>query len=422
MSIGKVCGSHGAAVLCRSPPDDKGKVSAGDGERMNLFLLTFFLIYGSAHGYFLLRAWQGLAPGRSGMLLLGVWALLMVLAPLTVRLLEREGHEQLARVSAYIGYSWMGFLFLFFSLMLLLDILRGVRYLGAFFIRMPAVPLFAPRPMFLFCCLAALLIAVYGWFEALQIKVEHLVIPTSKLPAGAARVRIVQITDLHVGLIVRDGRVSRVVQAIRQADPDLVVATGDFVDGNVAHFDGVSEMFRGLAPPLGMVAVYGNHEYYVGFGQATTFLQRSGFDLLRAGCRDAGDYLTVVGVDDPAAGQSGEFRDNDEQRLLKSVPAERFVLLLKHRPVVSPDSQGRFDLQLSGHVHKGQIFPFNLLTWLSFPVKAGLNPLAGGGALYVNRGSGTWGPPIRFLAPPEVTVIDLVPTSTSSAAPSDRSS
>ena len=156
--------------------------------------------------------------------------------------------------------------------------------------------------------------------------------------------------------------------------------------------------------------------------QATTFLQRSGFDLLRGGCRDAGDYLTVVGVDDPAGGQSGEFRDNDEQRLLASVPAGRFVLLLKHRPVVSPDSQGRFDLQLSGHVHKGQVFPFNLLTWLSFPVRAGLNPLAGGGVLYVSRGSGTWGPPIRFLAPPEVTVIDLVPTSTSSAVQSGRSS
>jgi hypothetical protein len=78
--------------------------------------------------------------------------------------------------------------------------------------------------------------------------------------------------------------------------------------------------------------------------------------------------------------------------------------------VIEPASTGRFDLQLSGHVHKGQIFPFNLLTWLAFPVRAGMNQLADGSLLYVNRGTGTWGPPIRFLAPPELTVIDLIPT------------
>ncbi|MDD2501771.1 MAG: metallophosphoesterase, partial [Geobacter sp.] len=80
-----------------------------------------------------------------------------------------------------------------------------------------------------------------------------------------------------------------------------------------------------------------------------------------------------------------------------------------HRPVVDQKSIGQFDLQLSGHVHKGQIFPFNLLTWLNFPVRAGMNQLAGASRLYVSRGTGTWGPPIRFLAPPELTVIDLEP-------------
>ncbi len=389
---------------------------------MGLFMLIFFLIYGSAHGYFLLRASQGLALGRTGTLLLSFWLLIMVLAPLAVWLLEQGGHEQTARACAYIGYSWMGFLLLFLSLMLVFDLLRLVRYLAVFFVRVPAVGLFAPRPLFLVCCLVAALIAGYGWFEALQVRTEHLVIPTDKLPTGVARLRIVQITDLHVGLIVRDGRVARVVEAIRQAAPDLVVATGDMVDGHVGHFDGISEMFRGLTPPLGMVAVYGNHEYYAGFSQATGFLQRSGFELLRSGHRELGDYLSLVGVDDPAAAQRGEFHADDEGRLLATVPPGRFVLLLKHRPVVDPASRGRFDLQLSGHVHKGQVFPFNLLTWLNFPVRAGLNRLAEGGALYVSRGSGTWGPPIRFLAPPEVTVIDLVPTSTSSAVRYGRSS
>lgn len=389
---------------------------------MNLFLLTFFLIYGSVHGYFLLRAWQGLALGRSGVTLLALWLVAMVIAPLAVRLLERDGHERIAQACAYVGYVWMGFLFLFLSLMLLLDLVRLSHYLASFFVRVPAVALFAPRPLFLFCCLSAALIAGYGWFEAQAVRTEQVVLPTAKLPAGATRVRIALISDLHVGLIVRDERVSRVVEAIRRAAPDMVVATGDIVDGHVSHVDGVSEMFRGLTPPLGMFAVYGNHEYYAGFGQATNFLQRSGFRLLRGEQSEVDQFLTVVGVDDPVASQRGEFRPEDESRLLQAVPSNRFVLLLKHRPVVAAASQGRFDLQLSGHVHKGQVFPFNLLTWLHFPVRAGLTRLAEGGWLYISRGSGTWGPPIRVLAPPEVTIIDLVPTSISSAAQYGRSS
>jgi len=117
----------------------------------------------------------------------------------------------------------------------------------------------------------------------------------------------------------------------------------------------------------------------------------------------------VVGLDDPAAGRFGSFNDA-EQLLLSAAPRDRFVMLLKHRPVVNKESIGKFDLQLSGHVHKGQIAPFNLLTWIQFPVRAGLNRLPHNSYLYVNRGTGTWGPPMRFLAPPEVTVIDLLPS------------
>ncbi len=387
---------------------------------MQLFLLTFFLVYGSAHGYFLLRAGQGLALGRSGVAWLSLWLVAMVAAPVAVRLLERGGHELLARAVAYLGYCWMGFLFLFVSLMLVVDLVRFGRYLAVFFVRVPPLPLFEPRPLFLGVCLVAAGIAVYGWFEAQQVRTVHLVIPTPKLPAGTPRVRIVQLSDLHIGLIVGDGRVSRVVRLIRRAAPDLVVATGDMVDGHVGHFDGVARLFRGLAPPLGMVAVIGNHECYAGLGPATAFLQRCGFQLLRNEQREAGPYLTLVGVDDPATGQPG--LSAVEGRLLAAVPRNRFVLLLKHRPEIPAASGGRFDLQLSGHVHGGQIFPFTLLTWLRFPVAAGLTRLSEGGALYVSRGCGTWGPPIRFLAPPEVTVIDLVPTSTASVVRHGRSS
>ena len=118
--------------------------------------------------------------------------------------------------------------------------------------------------------------------------------------------------------------------------------------------------------------------------------------------------INFVGVDDPAVKSSGEEHTKSEQDLLLAQPKENFTVLLKHRPDINPQSLGLFDLQLSGHTHKGQIFPFNLLTWFFYPQQAGQLTRLNNGSLYLSRGTGTWGPPIRFLAPPEVTIIDLV--------------
>ena len=376
---------------------------------MNLFLIYFFLIYGTAHLYFYLKLNSGFSPSVSARFLLAIFLLAMIVAPVAVRLLERDGHENIARTTAYIGYNWMGFLFLFISLAFLLEAMRFLLWLGHFFTRMPRPYLLESAPFMIFCLLVAAGISIYGWFEAQDLRIERRQIYTEKLPPGSQPIKIAQITDLHIGLIVREKQVNKVVAAIHNIKPDLLVATGDIVDGHVSHFDGISELFKGLELPLGMVAIPGNHEYYAGFGQARQFLLKSGFTFMRSEARAAGENLWLVGIDDPVAKRSGDFRSEDEARLLSEAPRDKFIVMLKHRPVVEKDSLSRFDLQLSGHVHKGQIFPFNLLTWISFPVRAGLTQPAESSWLYVSRGTGTWGPPIRFMSPPEVSVIELLP-------------
>ena len=376
---------------------------------MNLFLLVFLLIYGAVNTWFVFRLIQAFPSLQNWWLFPVGWCLLMVAAPILSRLLEQEGQTFAASLAAYIGYSWMGLLFLFVSLSAVLELLRLLHWLAHFFLQLPASALLSPRPGFVCCFGLALLISCYGWFEAGYLKVEHHTIITSKLPKGAARVRVVQISDLHIGLIVGSQQVQQLVAAVKTLKPDLLVATGDIVDGHISHVDGISQMLHELQPPLGMVAVLGNHEYYAGLGSSRRFLELSGFQLLQDQTALVGEHLALVGVDDPAAQRFGRNGISDETNLLGGIPHNRFVLLLKHRPVVVQKSIGQFDLQLSGHVHKGQIFPFNLLTWLNFPVRAGMNQLADGSRLYVSRGTGTWGPPIRFLAPPELTVIDLEP-------------
>lgn len=376
---------------------------------MSLFLFTFFLIYGGGHAYLFLRLRMAWPLSGVWAALVIIWCGLMVFAPFATRLLERHGHDLLARYLALVGYCWMGWMFLFCSLALLLELARVIHSLSCYFVHLPRFSLFRPTVFVSWCMILATAAVIWGWFEAFAVRTEQVRISTNKLPPGSSRIRIVQLSDLHVGLIVQEGRVRRVVEAIRKAEPDLLVSTGDLVDGNLRHFDGVSALFRELAPPLGMLAIPGNHEYYVGYRQSLGFTEKSGFKMLRSGALPVGGHLWVVGVDDPVGAQFGGFEAAAETRLLAEAPKERFVLLLKHRPEVVKEKPGRFDLQLSGHVHKGQIFPFNLLTWLRFPVRAGATSLEGGGMLYVNRGAGTWGPPIRFLAPPEITVIDLVP-------------
>jgi predicted MPP superfamily phosphohydrolase len=123
----------------------------------------------------------------------------------------------------------------------------------------------------------------------------------------------------------------------------------------------------------------------------------------------AGGAVALVGVDDLEVHGRRQNGSSADGAALKGAGSGLFTILLKHRPLVEKDAVGAFDLQLSGHTHKGQIYPFSLLTALAFPFHAGDYRLPGGGLLHVSRGSGTWGPPVRFLCPPEITVIDLLP-------------
>jgi predicted MPP superfamily phosphohydrolase len=375
---------------------------------MSLFLLTFFLIYGGTHLYFFLKVKAALSLGTLSALCLALFMLLMVFAPVLVRILEKQGMEASARLTAYTGYLWMGFLFLFFSASLAIDIyhgfLHGVGFLshrdfGSFFLS-KRVALALPFAW-------GIVTAGYGYFEALDIKTERLVIATSKIPATVGKLTIVQISDVHLGLIVRKERLSRIIEKVKAASPDILVSTGDLVDGEINRMTGLAELLDDIKPRYGKYAVTGNHEIYAGIKQALAFTEQAGFRVLRNEGVTVGELINIVGIDDPVIKRVGHGSPVSERTLLEGLPHENFTLFLKHRPAIEQKSLGLFDLQLSGHVHKGQIFPFNMLTHLFYPVKMGYSIFPRKSALYVSRGTGTWGPPIRFLAPPEVTVIEL---------------
>lgn len=375
---------------------------------MSLFFLTFFTIYGGLHAYAFLRARTALGFGPVIGTLLTAFMLAMTLAPFLIRQLENREYELAARTLSFVGYTWMAVLFLFFCSYLFIDVLnlmaRGLKLAsGAGF----SVPLLLPRPAFLISLALSLGISGYGYVEALSIRTERLTLETEELPAGVDRLRIVQISDVHLGLIVRCSRLDRILAIVKDEKPDLFVSTGDLVDGQINHLAGLAERLREIQPKYGKYAITGNHEYYAGLDKALAFTREAGFTLLRNEARSIG-VINIAGVNDPTGVQMGIEKPVQEKELLSRVSPYRYTLLLKHRPKIDPEALGLFDLQLSGHTHKGQIFPFTLLSALSYPMNAGRFDLPNGSVLYTSRGSGTWGPPIRFLSPPMVTVVDLL--------------
>jgi hypothetical protein len=382
---------------------------------MSLFLVTYFFVYSLLHLYLFLKAKTACHFGLGTGVALGVFMVVMVATPVAVRLIDRQGAIVFARGLAYLGYTWMGLVFLLFCLSLCVDLYNLALRLVTVITGAPTARLLLTgQKAFLTLLLLGLALGLWATAEAWRIRLEHLEVRTANLPPDLHQLKVAQITDLHLGLIVGERRLERVLSLIREAEPDLLVCTGDLVDAQMDHLNHLASLLDQVKPPLGKFAVLGNHEFYAGIDQSERFLRLAGFTILR-GTRDLpGGLFAVVGVDDPVAlsRRAGSLTPDEQEAEALAAPGSRpFTLLLKHRPSVRAESLGQYDLQLSGHTHKGQIFPFTLITRLWFPRQDGFYRLAGGSFLYVSRGTGTWGPPMRFLARPEVTLITVTRTS-----------
>ena len=301
-----------------------------------------------------------------------------------------------------------GILFIFISTSFFFDIYRLIHFLASMLTQNPLTGFeLSPRHLCISAIILSFIVVIYGYLEALNIKTEYVTVKTDKIPKEIGNLRIVQISDVHLGLIVNKSRLKRILKQVRNASPDILVSTGDLVDGQMDNLKTLTDMFQSIPTKYGKFAIAGNHEFYAGLDRALKFIEEAGFIILRGEGLTVSNVLNIAGVDDPARGPYGSEHLFSEKALLEKLPRERFTLFLKHQPVISSGSVGMFDLQLSGHTHKGQIFPFNLVTKLYYGTHTGLSKVKDNSLLYISRGSGTWGPPIRFFSPPEVTVINL---------------
>lgn len=306
------------------------------------------------------------------------------------RILEAKGKIKVSLPFSWIGFTWLGICGIALFLVAFGDLLQllGVDFTDQF--------------QFQITFTLAAAISVWGAYSARSYRTQFIKLSSNKLTVTKEQIRVVQISDLHVGSNSSQKFVRKLVQDINDLKPDIIVSTGDLFDGYLEILAPYVDILRELKAPFGKYAISGNHEVYTGLEECMSLTEVAGFTALRNSVHTLPINLTLVGVEDPEAPNKA-----DESKILEAAPNDTFRLLLKHRPAFDSKSMGLFDLQLSGHTHGGQIFPFHLLTKLQYRIGPGLTELAHGQQIYVSRGTGTWGPQIRFLAPPELTIIDL---------------
>ncbi len=377
---------------------------------MMRFLLAYVAIFGGLHGYLYWKV-RAAFPRMRRPLRWALAALLpvMVFAPMVVRLLDRAGLLPFPSFFSMLVLSWMVVAFWLFVICLCADLWWVATRLAG--LAVPRARRFSPERRSVLITGAGLAAAGFAWglVEAADIRAKEVAITTPHMPPGSDPFRIVQISDVHLGRLVGEGRLATILGVAASLRPDVLVSTGDLVDADIPNDGALARMLADAPAPLGKFAVTGNHEFYAGLERSLEFHRAAGFRVLRGESAVVDGRVRIAGVDDPARPGLGADPVTDEHLALPEAPNGMPTVFLKHRPVVEESSAGRFDLQLSGHVHGGQVFPFGLIVRMIYPRGPGLHTLPGGGRLYVSRGSGTWGPPIRVLAPPEVTLFTLRP-------------
>ncbi|MEJ5339524.1 MAG: metallophosphoesterase [Aquificaceae bacterium] len=376
---------------------------------MMWFILIFLTVFGFMHAYAYFRVFKP-ALGKIGRRAVLSLFFLGFLSPFIWRFADAHMNYHIAYITALSGLLWMGFLFYLVLGGLLFELYRAVIYVSYRFLRINPLPKPPVKVVAAALLIFSLALSAYSHYETLNLRVERFTLYTDKLPAHVERVRILHISDLHLGPVMGMDKVRLIMQVYERERPDLVVSTGDLVDGNMRDKLYLADALSEMNPPLGKYAVLGNHEYYRGVEQAVDFTQRAGFKLLRGDVIYLKEYnLTVAGIDDDDCrlfrACLGTLSDRE---LLQRVDRKSFVLYLKHKPRLEEGTLGLFDLMLSGHTHGGVYYPLGrlILTKL-FLSDRGFHSL-GGSYLYVSKGVGTGGPPMRLFSPPDVAVIGLV--------------
>lgn len=313
------------------------------------------------------------------------------------------------------GLTWLATVFYLLLTLIVLGVvwivLRIVRALRPGFDGAPIL-----RAIALLGIVGAVGATGYGLVEAASPRVTHTSIRLATMPEAFGTLKVALVTDIHAGPVRTRAFVQRVVDQVNEQNPDVVILGGDLIDGTVALIGDDLAPLKDLRAPLGVFAVTGNHEYYA--GDAVNWVQRwrdvgvrpltnESVRLYRTRVDLVGSGVTVVGVNDRKG--TPPLAVDYDAAFAGVAPAE-FTLAVAHEPLQGREFAKRgADLQVAGHTHGGQLWPFRYFVRLQQPALQGLEQV-GGMPVYTSRGAGAWGPPVRVAAPPEIAILEISST------------
>jgi uncharacterized protein len=313
------------------------------------------------------------------------------------RMLNSHHYPAIGMPLEFLATIWLGFLFLALAALLVVDICTlGGLLLPQYATRLPG-----------WAVLGAAILSLIALAQGLRPPViRDAEIRLPGLPRERDGLTVVAVSDMHLGTLLGQRWMSRLIEQIDTLEPEAVFIVGDLVDGNVDRVQALLPVLRKLQAPLGVWCVTGNHEYYAGVERSVALMESAGYHVLRDRWAEPAPGLVVAGVDDLTARRQFGFQDRPLDQALTNRPAGA-VILLSHTPWDADRAAAAgVGLMLSGHTHNGQIWPFNYLVRLRYPFLSGQYQVQGM-TLLVGKGCGTWGPRMRLWGPGEILRLKL---------------
>jgi len=378
---------------------------------MILFVTIVVAIYSLVNYYIFIRAIQAIPSGSSLRIwfILGFW--LIAASFVAARILERTHPCHFTECLTWTGSFWLAFMLFFFLIALLLDI---TRLLNHFFHFLPAVLytdyVKTKQVIFIVSVVYTTIMVVAGYINARNPRAKELTLKVAKSGRGIKTLTISMASDIHLGTIIRKAKAKELVRLLNTPKPDLILLAGDVVDEDLAPVirDNIGEALCELKAGIGVYAITGNHEYIGGAAAAVEYLEKHCIKMLRDTAILVNGQFYLAGRDDRDKPRFTGKPRKELAEVMKDVDCSYPVILMDHQPFnLSTAADLGVDLQLSGHTHHGQIWPFNYITKAIYELSWGYKKIKNT-HFYVSSGFGTWGPPVRLGNRPEVVIIHLI--------------
>jgi len=377
----------------------------------HIAFLIFFTVF---FGIFLLGSWFVYSKGLQALhqthyKTAFVWVFWgLTLSFILGQFLERGTPTQIGQIITYVGSFWLAILWYLFIFVLIISLLKITNHWFHYIPNTWVNTYFTGKNLFFGVSAITLLLVLYGHINAIMPRVVNIDINIDK-QGVQKNIKIALVTDIHMGYIIGSRRVLKLVKLINAQNVDLVLFGGDLVDHNPLPVikNNMGKYFNNLNPPLGKFAVTGNHEFIGKPDVSINYLSQFGIRYIRDTVIDVNGIILLAGRDDK---DKKRFTGNARMPinlLLKNIDKSKPIILIDHQPVEFDSvAKNGVDLMVSGHTHKGQFWPFGIITKKVFELDWGLIK-KGNTHFYVSSGYGTWGPPVRIGNRPEIVILNL---------------